>query len=83
VRSPFCIIVFKNILKYFSLDEISIIEQRSQNMAKPNAYQLEQLKAKGRNPDLYNSVNQQSFDKVFPPAPTGKAPPAKKVSSTC
>lgn len=63
------------------LDETSIIEQRSQNMAKPNAYQLEQLKAKGRNPDFYNSVNQQSFDKLFPPAqPAGKksAPPAPK-----
>ena len=50
-------------------------------MAKPNAYQLEQLKAKGRNPDLYNNVNQQSFDKLFPPAqPAGKksAPPAPK-----
>jgi hypothetical protein len=50
-------------------------------MAKPNAYQLEQLKAKGRNPDFYNSVNQQSFDKVFPPAPPAakkSAPPAPK-----
>lgn len=48
-------------------------------MAKPNAYQLEQLK--GRNPDLYKGVPQESFDKLFPPAqPAGKksAPPAPK-----
>ena len=46
-------------------------------MAKPNAYQLEQLK--GRNPDLYKGIPQDSFDKKFPPAPpAGSAPaPAK------
>jgi hypothetical protein len=74
----FCPAIFKNSQNSFVLDETSIIEQRSQNMAKPNAYQLEQLKAKGRNPDFYNKVNQQSFDKVFPPAP----PAGKKLSST-
>jgi hypothetical protein len=48
-------------------------------MAKPNAYQLEQLK--GRNPDLYKGVPQESFDKLFPPAPPAAkkraAPPAR------
>ena len=42
-------------------------------MAKPNAYQLEQLK--GRDPDLYKYVPQESFDKKFPPVPPASAKP--------